>query len=192
MTVSVKRLVEVNKKADTLWFCTHTFRNGLFTLPIQIPVLIPIQTATIQNFSYCKESNSDSHPYCEHRNGIGIGTGIGICFCEAIGVRDVNCCYLLHWHKFLFSHANISLVQNRIKLWTQLRVNDQVEWWYKYIHSTEVSQFAIISFTPRENLSIHCQCHSMSSSRVNSHLLYHVLTEWGDLFWYGYVSTADA
>lgn len=62
------------------------------------------------------------------------------------------------------------------------------------IHSAEVSQFAVISFSPGENLPVHSQGHGVSSPRMHSNLLHHIVTECSNLTgdWDGPAGEAQA
>lgn len=48
-------------------------------------------------------------------------------------------------------------------------------------HSAEVSQLAVVSLPPGEDLPVHGQGHGVAAARVHGHLLHHVVAEGGDL-----------
>ena len=62
------------------------------------------------------------------------------------------------------------------------------------IHSAEVSQFAVISFSPWKDLPVHSQGHGVAPPRMHSDFLHHVVTEGSDLTgdWDGAAGQAQA
>ena len=62
------------------------------------------------------------------------------------------------------------------------------------IHSAEVSQFAVVSLSPGEDLAVHSQSHGMAAPRMHCDLLHHIVAECGDLAgdWDGPAGQAQA
>lgn len=50
-------------------------------------------------------------------------------------------------------------------------------------HSAEVSQFAVVSLPPGEDLPVHGQSHGVAPPGVHGDLFHHVIAECGDLPW---------
>lgn len=48
-------------------------------------------------------------------------------------------------------------------------------------HSAEVSQLAVVSLPPGEDLPVHGQSHGVAAAGVHGHLLHHVVAEGSDL-----------
>lgn len=48
-------------------------------------------------------------------------------------------------------------------------------------HSAEVSQLAVITLPPREDLPVHGQRHGMAAAGVHGHLLHHIVAKGSDL-----------
>lgn len=48
-------------------------------------------------------------------------------------------------------------------------------------HSAKVSQLAVVSLPPGEDLPINSQSHGVAATGVNGHLLHHVIAEGSDL-----------
>ena len=49
------------------------------------------------------------------------------------------------------------------------------------LHPAEVSQLAIVTLAPGEDLPVYGQGHGVAAARVHRHLLHHVVAEGGDL-----------